>query len=359
MDPRIIQSVANHARGGKLPEGMFCSVLTPGEKPLVNSLDALKNSALLNTTVDAMGYKVDINTLTYIRQQVIDQIFYEIAPAEVMPVDVGTGAFMSELLTYSTFSTGADFEAGDIEVSSSSKIAEVDTGIAPIKSYIKDWAKQLGYSLFDVEKAARSGNWSIIESKEKARKMNWDLGVQRVSFLGHKTDTNIKGLLNLAVNSNTDLINGPIKDMNSSDFAALVAGILGAYNANASSTMKPDTFVIPLSDYLGLAAPTNEDFTIVSKLDYLLKAFRSYIPNFKIEGVAYCDQTENNLSVNRYALYKRTPDNLSSFIPLNYTSTLVGSYNNFQFQSVGYGQYGGVTVFRSGSVLYFDYANTP
>jgi hypothetical protein len=351
--------------GESLPKEVMVSALTAGREPIKNAVgkakynskgQLLNRNTLLNATVNDFGYDIAITTLTQVRQEIVEQVFYEVAPAEYMPVDVGTGAWMQELLTYATYATGDDFESGNLKVGSESKLPRVGAGITPITTPIVNWAKELEYSLMDINQAAKSGNWSLIQSLERARKMNWDLGIQKIAFLGSTGNTNIKGLLNLAgVNSNTSLITGPISSMNSTNFAALVAGLLGAYSTNSSKTALPDTFVIPLADYLGLAAPTNEDFTIVSKLDYLLTAFRKFIPNFKILGLAYGNADSNNLGLTRYALYKSTPDCLSMFIPVNYTTALVGSLNNFQFQGVGYGQYSGVQVFRPKTVLYLDY----
>jgi ABC-type multidrug transport system fused ATPase/permease subunit len=58
---------------------------------------------------------------------------------------------------------------------------------------------------------------------------------------------------------------------------------------------------------------------------------------------------------NRYALYNKNQDVLEMNIPVSYTSTIAGSYNNFQFQSVAYGQYTGVKVYRPKEILYFDF----
>jgi len=49
---------------------------------------------------NSLGFKIDIDTLTGIKQKITSQIFYEIRPSDYLPVVVGENAFSEDLLTY-------------------------------------------------------------------------------------------------------------------------------------------------------------------------------------------------------------------------------------------------------------------
>jgi hypothetical protein len=360
---------------GALPEGMYISALQAGRDPFsadkksgavlgeselcrVVANSNSKDRAVRNAVAD-FGYNIDITTLTQVRQEVVEQTFYEEAPADFFDVSVGEGAWMQELVTYLSFATGDGFESGIIN-DGQGALKKTDTAIAPLKTPIKNWAKELEYNVFELNQAMKAANWSLISAKEEARKKNWDLGIQKISFLGLDTDTNVKGLLNNTnVNSNTSLITKFISSMDANEFQAFVAGFISAFLSNANQTATPDHFIMPLADFAGCVAATSDQFPIIDKISYMEKAFSRAIGGkpFTIKGLAYCDQNYNNLGLNRYVAYKRRKQTLLSFIPVDYTSVIAGSINQFQFQSVAYGQFTGVQINKPLEVLYFDFAN--
>lgn len=344
-------------------------ILNSDGSPVILSPQAAARAQMLQMQVDreysnALGYEIPITTLTQILQSIIDQKFFQIAPADYVPVRVGNGAWAAELLTYRSFMIGGSFEKGLINTATeNSRLAETSAGVDAVRIAINNWAVQVNWSLFDLNLAARSGNWDVVTAKEKARKMNWDLGVQRTAFLGFDSDTNVKGLLTLAeVNSNSSLITKYISSMSDAEFQTFVKGVVEAYRANAQRTAYPDRFVIPEADYNGLASATSATFPIGTKLDYLEATFKRICmnPNFKILPLAYADQAQNadvsGLNKNRYMLYRYDEDSIRMDIPVDYTSTLQNSLNNFQFQSVAYGQLTGVQAYRPLEALYFDWA---
>ncbi len=80
--------------------------------------------------------------------------------------------------------------------------------------------------------------------------------------------------------------------------------------------------------------------------------------NFKIMPSAYGMATYNNAAgVNkaRYILMRRDIDTVFQELPVLYTTTAVGTLNNFNFQNVAYAQYAGVTVLKPLEILYLDY----
>lgn len=353
----IIGSVEMH-RGRQLPEGMYVSSVSnasPNGKPLMNAMGKMP---LNNAADSSLGFQIDIDTLTEIRQKIIEQKFYEVAVADFMPVVVGFGAWSEQLLTYRAYQTSDDFESGIVDTATNSRLSEVNIGIDSVQTKVIDWAKMLGYSLMDVQKAQKSGNWSLIEQLEKSRKKNWDLGIQKVGFLGHSVDTNVTGLLNNAgVTNNTSLITEALKDMTDAEFQTFITGLLQAYFSNSDSTAFPDTFAIPMSDWLGLGKATSATYPVVNRRQYLINEFREATknPNAQVVPLAYGDSGNNGLGVQRYVLYKNDADVLDMNIPVDYTSTVIGSINNFQFQNVAYGQFTGVQMYRPKEVLYFSY----
>lgn len=347
----------------QVPTGHICSALTPSvtaEGKLVAK--ELMNSSLQNAAPADFGYKEDITTLTEIRADVIQQKFYEVNPSDYIPVEVGKGAMMDELLTYTSFSTGDDFESGIIDTARSSKLAEVDVALDAVKQKIVQWGKQGGYSIFELEQAKRSGNWNKIEAVEVSRKKNWDLGVQKIAFLGSDSDAQVPGLLTQSgVTSDLVTITKSLSSMTDNEFATFLSDVIQKYYANTNSTALPDTFIIPTSDFLGLSRPYSESFqTTPSRLEVLRRTFTEATmnPNFRVLPLAYADATNNLIGGsgrNRYVLLNSKKDTLCMNIPLNYTSTVYGTYNNFNFQSVAYGQYTGVQVYRPLEVYYMDY----
>ena len=334
------------------------------DRLIQNSIEALEVRAkeLRNS-----GYEIDITSLTGIKQKVTSQKFYEVQPSLYMPVVVGDNPFSTEISTYRDFATGNDFESGDIEQGSGNgKLETVDTMIDNVKVKVKSWGKKINYNIIDLNTASKSGNWSLIESKEKSRIKNWQLGIQRIAFLGHKIDTGVLGLLTqTGVTANTTLIDKFLKDMTATEFTAVVGGILPAYNTNAQNTVMPDTFVIPTSDFLGLGVPYSEDYPMISKLDYLTNMLKQATgnPNFKVLPLAYGNKARNadvlgsGSGLNRYALYRSNDEeSLRMDIPVDFTTTIFDTFNNFEYESVAYGQYTGCKAYRPREVLYFDHS---
>ena len=329
--------------------------------------------SLLNANGDVnstgMGFQIAIDTLTYIKKQVTTQKFYKVAPADFLPVAVGDGAFAASILTNLEFSNADDFETGNIRSGESGgRLAAADASVASKSVKVVNWAKQIGYTIFDIEQALMANNWDPIMAKERARKTNWDLGIQEIAFIGSKSDTGVTGLLNNAnVTINTTRITAPISGLNAANFATFVAGLIADYFTATNSTQMPDEFVIPYTDFLGLQTMTpnvigaGEGTYPISKLDFLLRAFRGATqnPNFQIKPLSYCDAANNasrtGLNKQCYVLLNKDPESIRMDIPVDYTTTQPNSTNNFQFQNVGYGQYTGVGVYRNLEVLYYQY----
>lgn len=308
--------------------------------------------------VNALGIEINITTLTTIQKKVVEQQFYEIKPSLYLPVRVGFGAWSTQLLTYVATSLGGDFETGIINTGgNNSRLAQADTGVDSIPVNVQTWAKEITWTIADIAFAQRAGNWDVVEAKEKSRKMNWDLGIQKIAFLGNTAGT-IQGLLTLAdVNINTSFITKPLKNMTDTEFQAFLAGLIPLYRTNVNYTQMPDRFYIPEADFTGLGSSVDESFPLKSRLARMLEAFQLVTdnPNFQVRPLVYCGQTNNSLGHNRYVLMKYNDENVNMNIPVDYTPTVQGTINGFQYQNVAYGQFTGAQDYRPLTILYFDW----
>ena len=295
--------------------------LTAQEQLSVNFYERLAN---------ALGFKIDITSLTQVLKQVSEQRFFLIAPADYMPVKVGEGSWASYLTKYRSFVAGDDFATGIINMSSNQgRLASVNAGVDSVAIPVIDWAKSIEWTRFEVEKASRSGNWDLIASLEKSRKMNWDLGLQKLAFLG--IDTHL-GLLNQAssdVTPDTAIFAGNnISTMSDVEFQTLCAQLYDGFRARCNRTAVPTHFIMPEKDFNAIAAPATANFPIKSRLQLLEETFARLTMNkaFKILPCAYCDSDYSGLktggdATDRYVLLNYDSDSLAMNVPLDYNSS--------------------------------------
>jgi hypothetical protein len=328
------------------------------------------NMKLLNSdgNIDSssLGYNYTIQTTTFIRERVVEQKFYQVPIADFVPVDVGVGAWMEDIKTNLVYDIAGDFESGITSVASGpSQLATVDVATAPKNAKVITWAKGYQYAVPEVAKALASNNWDVVSGKMSALKKNWDLGLQKIAFLGLQQDlTNVPGLLTSPeVTVNTAVITQAISSMNSTQFQALVASILAAYAANANYTAMPNVFAMPLADFLGLGTAAASGFPIVDMVTYLENMFKKITgeKDFKILPLAYGQAAQNagyingSSGKNRYCLYRKDPETLKMDIPVDFTLNPAGTSNNFNWQGVAAGQFTGAIFYRPAEAIYFQY----
>ncbi len=349
---KLKQPVILNARGEPIR-------LTAQEQYHADYTQRLVNERFGNT----LGYEVSITTLTAISKKISEQKFFEIAPADYLPVRVGEGTWSSNLTTYRSFDVADEFETGVVNTGGqNSRLATADAAVDALNIKVYNWAKSIGWSIMDLEIAAKSGNWDLVTAKEKARKRNWDLGVQRVAFLGARGQNaaggNCLGLLNQAgVTNNTSVIQKAISSMSTGELKTFAAGVVEAYRSNCNRTAWPTHFIIPESDYNGLASQASPDFPIKSTLQLLEEMFQVITrkKDFKILPLAYGDDAYSGLGDQRYVLLNYDEESVRMDIPLDYTNTQANSIDNFSFQNVGYGQFTGVLAYRPLEMMYFTY----
>lgn len=330
-----------------------------GEPVLLTQREqALANSLQRQLISNALGFDIDITSLTTIMKAVSEQKFFEIAPADYIPVRVGNGAWSSQLTTYRSYALADDFETGVINTGGNNgRLASADSGVDALNIKVVNWAKSIGWTLIELQMASKAGNWDLVTSKEESRKKNWDLGIQKIAFLGSSTDTGVLGLFNQSgVTADTTTLPQSISSLSTVDLKAFCAAVLNVYRSNCNRTAWPTHFIIPESDYLGLAAPASAEFPIKSVLEQLEQMFSVMTKkSFKILPCAYGDTAFSGQSYQQYALLNYDEKSVRMDIPVDYTNTLANSLDNFSFQNAGYGQYTGVLAYRPLEMYYFRY----
>lgn len=333
--------------------------LTRNEQYHANYMQRFVNERFGNS----LGYEVNITTLTTIVKKISGQKFFEVAPADYLPIKVGEGTWSSNLTTFRSFQFADEFETGIINTGgNNARLASGDAGIDALNIKVNNWAKSIGWSIFDLELAAKSGNWDLVSAKEEQRKTNWDLGVQRVAFLGARGQNgsggSCLGLLNQAgITFNSTLITQALSTMTYTQLQTFQAGIMAAYRVNCNYTAYPTHFIVPESDFNGMVAQSSPQFPMKSILQLLEEGFQTITNNkqFKIRPLAYCDRANSGLATQMYVLLKYDEKSIRMDIPLDYTNTLANSLDNFSFQNAGYGQFTGVLAYRPLEMLYLGF----
>lgn len=317
--------------------------------------------------LNSLGAEQATTTLTAILPSIIQQKYYEIPINEYVPVEVGTGnPFSATLFNWSTGIKGGDFESGLMNMGSNdSARSGDDIFVEPITRKVISWKKDVAYNIIQEGMfAAGTQNMDLVQAKYAARKKEYDLGIQKTAFFGLSSNTtDYPGLLNqTGVNSNTTLITEKLSGMTAAEFNAVVGGLVAAFRTNCNYTAYPNTFIIPESDYNGLVNQMSETYPLRTKLDVLTQALKEVTmnPNFKVMPLAYAMEENNaditGLAKNRYVLYNKVADSIIMNVPLDFTVTLPGTANGFDYTSAAYSRFTSVKALRPLETLYFDWA---
>jgi len=333
---------------------------------MINFQSCTPQEFINSVNTDTSAYQQVVTTLTDITNKVIRQKFYQVNIPDFVDVEVGRASFMQEILHNAIVDVAGPFESGVINTGAEARMDYSDVAIAPKKFPILNWAKKSVYSIFDVQQAFKAVNFDIIEEMAKARKRNWDLGIQETIFNGSKVQSTVTGLINNAgVTSNTTLMSKKIVSMSDAEFQAFVGAIVEAFYSNSSYTTMPNRFFIPTEDFNGLAMSASTSYPLVSRLEYLTSAFKEIVSgygvaDFKILPLAYLNKSlmNKNVGVNkyRYILANKNADTYYAPIPVDFTMTQYGTLDNFNFYNTAYGQYAGTVVLRPKEILYLDFA---
>lgn len=353
MDTNKLKNMMAVIESGNHNNGLISVVQPSGMKDV-------KGNILMNAAPS--GFQQEIDTLTAIKQEIIEQKFYTLDPAAFTPIVTGFGAYSSESLYYQNFQLGGNFEEGISGHGTATKKTKTNVGYDAINLPFYFWHAALDYGLTEIRQAAANNGGAIrlIEQKERANKKNADLGIQKVAQLGISGLDKVDGILTLdnqGAANNTSIIVGSLSSRTSTQLNAIVATLIAAYRANCDQTAFPNTFVISEADKLGLSSFVAEQQPMISKFEFLLKAFREQTnnPNFEIIASVYCDTTQNDLGETRYALYNKDIDTMEMNVNIPFTSTSFATANGFDFESVSYSQFSGIIAKRPKEILYFSY----
>jgi hypothetical protein len=308
------------------------------------------------TLKNSLGYQQLVTTLTAVGRKVSHQKFYEIPFADYVPVVIGNGSYKRYIINWRTFVKSEGFEAGIISnAGNNSQPRLVDAAYDELQQKIISWGKAMSYNVFELEEAMQANTlFSLIEARELARKKEWDLGLQKVAFLGAAGQT---GLLNNGlVHEDTSSLGGFIKNLSADDFNTFVGKIYELYRANCVRTAKPTHFIIPEVDFNGLVNYPSATFPLKTKLQLLEESFKTITANqgFKILPNAYGNKDIFG-SKNLYVLLNYDETSVKMDIPIDYTSTQIGTVDGFTWQNVAFGQFTGVISLREKEMLYLSH----
>lgn len=315
---------------------------------------------------NALGYEVSITTLTQVVKKVSEAKYYTVAPADFVPLKVGQGTWSSNLTTFRSFDVSDEFESGIINTGGdNTRQSTNDAAIDALNIKVNNWNKGTSWSIFELEEAAKSGNWDLVASKERTRKRNWDLGIQRVAFLGARGQNgsggSCLGLFNQPTGQfDASLITANLNGLTPTQLSTFQQNAIQKYQSNCNYTAMPTHFIVPTSDYNGMAAQASPTYPFKTILELLLDGFKiiTQNPNFKILPSAYADVANaggalpSGAASKLYTFLNYDEESIVMNIPLQYTNTLANSLDNFMFQNSGFGQFTGVLALRPAELYY-------
>lgn len=319
-------------------------------------LKRLNNAA----AVDSLGFEQLITTQTEIVAGVIQTKYYELlgqSLSDFVPFDVGRGAYSTNIFQYTAGYVGSPFESGLVQPSTGLGInakSSIQIDGISIKNNFWRMDYEVSHEIIEMGKVNVQA-FSIIEENEKARKKVYDLGMQKVTFLGIP-DNGVEGLLNMAaVNIDTSLFPVKLAAMSSAQLQTLASGLLAAYLANNGATQMPNRLCIPTSDYVALGVPSDPNFPLKTKRDILEEALRQGgAVDIKIVHTTYNEKASSDGQHARYVLYRHDADSLRMYIPKPYTPHALYPMNGVDFISVAESQFSGVVAIRPKEMLYMD-----
>lgn len=325
---------------------------TSDERRAMNSLSA---------QAAQLGINVDVEYLSYILADISRQKFTNIALTDYAPVSVGEGAWAPSYIKNLAIGSGDSFESGFISTGAdATRLAEVKAQMGTMSFPIRVWAKKASWDIPSIKKSALA-KYDIIAETEYQRKKNWDLGQQKIFFVGD-TDQGLGGLLtNPNVTVNTDIIgsNQGFSGMDEADYQEAIGKIMTAYDMNSNYTATPNRFVIPAWDFTGMASAASSTFPMITKLEYMTNMFKQQTgrDDFRVLKCPYASKDFAGLNKSTWALYEADASALRYMIPVQYTSTLNNTFDGFYFQSVAYGEVSGMHIYYPNQVIYLQSTN--
>lgn len=318
------------------------------------------NNAVAFANPANYGIEKTLSTLTQIVSDVQRQKFYTVdgALTDYVPMEMGTGAYGQGLFQYTVAQVGDQFETGIVQPGNGiNKDANVDIVVDGISIKNNFWRMKYQATKELVEMArANAVNFSYIEEQERARLKTYQLGIQRVTFLGTNDGLN-KGLLNQdGVTVNTSLMPANFGQMTTEQLNNFAATAAATFWANSNNTVFPNTLLVPTQALGGLATYISSSFPVgETRKDFLERAFKAAgaPQDFKIMHTAYNNEAGVNGTA-RYVLYNRDADVLKMYLPKPYTPYPLYPTGSLDMISDSEAQFTGVWVKRPKEILYMD-----
>lgn len=313
-----------------------------------------RNTKLFN---DAGYGDIDVTLLTIIEREIAQQKFYKIDPEKFIPMDHTQGGFADYITVLRNYITAEGDIAGWTRGVDNDNARRGQDGVKleSVALKVHNLAKMVSYSLFEIRQAQQTGRWNIVTEKERARKIDYDLSVQRALLLG---DEDHKGLLNQTdVNTNTTLLTKKISTMTAVEFKAFLASLLPTYYTATEMTALPDTLVIAPSDFLGLGVAVDEQYPVFTTMKQRLEdVFKEMTgnPNAQILPLAYCEPNFHNGNY-KYALYRKDFDTLRAYEPFGYNVVQGATVDGMNYQNTAWARLSDVFVNRPKEVVYLSF----
>ena len=318
------------------------------------------NNAAAFATPANYGLEQTISTLTQIVSDIQRQKFYTVdgALTDYVPMEIGTGAYGQNLFQYTVAQVGDQFETGIVQPGNGiNKDANVDIVVDGISIKNNFWRMKYQASKELIEMArANAVNFSYIEEQERARLKTYQLGIQKVTFLGTEDGQN-KGLLNLdGVTVNTSLLPANLGSLTTAQLFNFATTAVSTFFANSNSTAFPNTLLMPTQQLGGIAVPVSQTYPFgQTKKELIERAFKEAgaPQDFKILHTVY-NNTAGVGSTARYVLYNRDADVLKMYLPKPYTPYPLYPTGSLDMISDAEAQFTGVWAKRPKEILYMD-----
>lgn len=301
-----------------------------------------------------VGYgDINLTLLTVVQSQVSQQKFYKVNPEEFLPFDKSQGGWNDYITVLRNYSNAE----GDIESwirgldADNARRGQVGVKLESTPVKINNLDKMVSWSLFELRQAQQTGVWNIITEKERARKLDHDLSIQKSLLLG---TTAHPGLLTLSgVATDSSVLTAKISSMTAAQFKTFLGSVFGNYFTATGYTALPDTFAIATSDFMGLGAAVDETYPLKSMLERFQETFKQVTgnPNAKIVPLVYCEPAYNGGSY-KYVLYRKDSDTLKVFNPVQYSITQGMTLDGMNYQNTAYSRMSDVFVNRPAEMLY-------
>ena len=307
------------------------------------------------------GLEQTITTTTQLVAGIVNTLYYELMGqklSDFVKIEVGTGAYSTNLVQYASAYVGSPFKQGIINPTASGINADANSNIKIGALNIPNnfWRMKYEVSQELIGMAARNAEtFSIIEENEKARKKCFDLGLQEATFKG-LGDGKSYGLLNQPnVTVNTTLMTAELESMSDAQFQTFLATAPGAYAANANGVTMFNRLLIPQKAFLSLNQPFGQYGE--TRRTILERAFQGIVgEDFKIVHATYCTGATagGNATKGRYVFYNDNEDNLTMYLPKPYTPHPLFPQGALDLISDAEAQFATPYVKRIDTMLYAD-----